>query len=74
MGLGLFLVSTLGGYWFLTHLHCTRYDAQRDAGYHVFFRAAIYGGILAGFGHLFVPVLNRQQEPIGSPSNLTDAG
>ena len=54
MGLGLFLVSALGGYWFLTHLHFTRYDALRDSGYHVFFRAAVTGGILAGIAHLIV--------------------
>ena len=58
MGLGLFLVSTLGGYWFLTHLHFTRYAALRDSGYHVFFRAAIAGGILAGVAHLLVLPLN----------------
>ncbi len=33
MGLGLFLVSTRGGYWFLTHLYFTRYGALRDSGY-----------------------------------------
>ncbi len=59
MGLGLFLVSTLGGYWFLTHLHFTRYEALRDSGYHVFFRAAFAGGILAGAAHLIFLFLNR---------------
>ncbi len=54
MGLGLFLVSALGGYWFLTHLYFTRYGALRDSGYHVFFRAAVSGGILAGIGRLMV--------------------
>ena len=58
MGLGLFLGSTLGGYWFLTHLHFTRYEALRDSGYHVFFRAAFAGGVLAGVAHLILLVLN----------------
>ena len=58
MGLGLFLISTLGGYWFLTHLHFTRYDALRDSGYHVFFRATVSGGILAAIAHLVVLPLN----------------
>lgn len=59
MGLGLFLISTLGGYWFLTHLYFTRYGALRDSGCHVFFRAAISGGILAGIGHLVVLPLHH---------------
>ena len=48
MGLGLFLVSALGGYWFLTHLYFTRYGALRDSGYHVFFRAAVSAAFWRG--------------------------
>lgn len=46
MGLGLFLIPALAGYWFLTHLYFTRYSVLRDSGYHVFFRSTIAGGIL----------------------------
>ena len=59
MGLGWFLIPTLGGYWFLTHLHFTRYGALRDSGYHVFFRAALAGGILAAFARVIVLFLNH---------------
>ena len=58
MGLGWFLIPTLGGYWFLTHLNFTRYGALRDSGYHVFFRAAIAGGFLAALARLVVLFLN----------------
>ena len=43
MPLGWFLIPAVTGYWFLTHLHFTRYGALRDSGYHVFFRAIIAG-------------------------------
>lgn len=57
MGLGLFLIPTLAGYWFLTHLHATRYVTLRASGYHVFFRAAIAGGILFLFSYtLLLPL------------------
>lgn len=47
MTLGSFLIPAVAGYWFLTHLHFTRYGALRDSGYHVFFRAVITGMLLA---------------------------
>ena len=59
MGLGWFLIPTLGGYWFLTHLYFTRYGALRDSGYRVFFRAAIAGGILAALARAIVLFLNH---------------
>lgn len=59
MGLGWFLIPTLGGYWFLTHLHFTSYGALRDSGYHVFFRAAIAGGVLAAIARAIVLCLNH---------------
>ena len=48
MGLGLFLVPTVGGYWFLTHCNYTRYRAFRDSGYHVLFSSAFVGALLSG--------------------------
>ena len=58
MNLGLFLIPVVSGYWFLTHLHRTRYGALRDKGYHVFFRAVIAGVILAFIAHVSIFVLN----------------
>lgn len=46
MGVEWFLIPTLAGYWFLTHLNLTRYRIPRDSGYHVFFQAAFTGGVL----------------------------
>lgn len=58
MGLGLFLIPVVSGYWFLTHLYLTRYSALRDSGYHVFFRAVIAGILLALIAHLIIFILN----------------
>lgn len=58
MGLGLFLIPVVSGYWFLTHLYFTRYGALRDSGYHVFFRAVIAGVMLAVIAHSIIFVLN----------------
>ncbi len=58
MDLGLFLIPAVSGYWFLTHLHLTRYGALRDSGYHVFFRAVITGVILAFIAHSIIFALN----------------
>ena len=52
MGLELFLVPILGGYWFLTRCNYTRYGAVRESGYHIFFRSAIAGVVLFGSAHL----------------------
>ena len=59
MGLGLFLVPTLAGYWLLTHLYCTRYQIERDSGYHVLFKSGIGGGILFGFAYLVMCIVNH---------------
>ncbi len=59
MGLGLFLVPTVGGYWFLTHCNYTRYRAFRDSGYHVLFSSAFVGALLFGIAHLIIRLLNH---------------
>lgn len=58
MTLGWFLIPAVTGYWFLTHLHFTRYGALRDSGYHVFFRAVIAGVILAFLAYTSIFLLN----------------
>ena len=58
MGLGWFLIPALAGYWFLTHLHLTRYNLLREAGYHVFFQAALAGGVLAVLARMIVLFVN----------------
>ena len=59
MGLGWFLIPALAGYWFLTHLHFTRYGVLRESGYHVFFQAAFAGGVLAVLARVIVLFLNH---------------
>ena len=46
MGLGLWLIPALGGYWFLTHYCRTRYRMQRTSGYDVVLRSAVVGVVL----------------------------
>ena len=58
MGIEWFLVPTLAGYWFLTHLNLTRFRIPRDSGYHVFFRAAFTGGVLVIIARVVVIGLN----------------
>ena len=58
MGLGWFLIPALAGYWFLTHLYLTRYNLLRESGYHVFFQAALAGGVLAVLARMIVLFLN----------------
>lgn len=59
MNLGWFLIPTLGGYWFLKNFNGTRYSILRESGYHVFFRAAFVGGLLAASARLAVLFLDR---------------
>ena len=59
MGLGLLLIPAIGGYWFLTHLHYTRYRAVRDSGYHLLFRSAFVGLVLFGLAYGIVLLLNH---------------
>lgn len=59
MGLRLFLVPTVGGYWFLTHCNYTRYRAFRDSGYHVLFSSAFVGALLFGVAHMIIRLLNH---------------
>ena len=54
MGLGLLLIPTLGGYWFLANLYLTRYSMLRDSGYHVLFKSAIAGCVLVVVARLIV--------------------
>ena len=59
MGLGVFLVPTLVGYWFLTHLHYTRFRVVRGFGYHVLFQAGIAGLVLFAIAHMIVLFVGR---------------
>ena len=59
MSLGLLLVPALGGYWFLTHLHFTRYQVARVSGYHVLFRSALVGGALFVIAEAGLLLLNQ---------------
>ena len=52
MNLSLLLIPVLAGYWFLTHTNLTWFQTVRQSGYHLFFNAAIAGGILLIAGRL----------------------
>lgn len=54
MTLGLLLLPAVGGYWFVTHWNFTRFQAVRDSGYHVLFRAALCGIFWYCIAHLLV--------------------
>lgn len=64
MGLGLFLIPTIGGYWFLTQFNYTRYRIFRDSGYHTLFSSAFVGALLFGVAHLIILLLNRCCPPL----------
>ena len=79
MGLGLLLVSALGGYWFLTHFNFTRYLAVRSSGYHIFFQSGVVGIVLFAVSYLGILGLEelapRTESAWASPSpdTFTDA-
>ena len=79
MGLGLLLVSALGGYWFLTHFNFTRYQAVRSSGYHVFFQSGVVGIVLFAVSYLGVFLLEELAPKVKStwaslsPDSFTDA-
>ena len=58
MGLGLLLIPSLGGYWFLRHANFTRFEIQRSSGYHLLFRSALVGIILAFIAHAIASLVN----------------
>lgn len=64
MGLGLFLIPTIGGYWFLTQFNYTRYRVFRDSGYHTLFSSAFVGALLFGVAHLIILLLNHCCPPL----------
>ncbi len=64
MTLGLLLLPAVGGYWFVTHWNFTRFQAVRDSGYHVLFRAALCGIVLYCAAHLMAYQWNPIPEPV----------
>ena len=65
MGLGWLLVPALGGYWFLTHAHFTRFGAHRQSGYHLIFRSGAVGGVLVVLAHAVVLCVDRVLPAVG---------
>ena len=59
MGLGLLLIPSLGGYWFLQHANFTRYEIYRQSGYHLLFRSALAGIVLAAVAHVIALGINH---------------
>ena len=64
MTLGLLLLPAVGGYWFVTHWNFTRFQAVRDSGYHVLFKAALCGIVLYCAAHLIAYQWNPIPEPV----------
>lgn len=58
MGLGLLLIPSLGGYWFLRHANFTRFEIFRLSGYHLLFQSALAGIILALVAHVIALSIN----------------
>jgi hypothetical protein len=59
MGLGWLLVPAIGGYWFLTHWHYTRYHAVRESGYHILFRSGLTGVFLFALARAITLLLDN---------------
>ena len=66
MNLGLLLIPVLGGYWFLTHWHFTKYSALRESGYHLFFQSAFAGILLGVLAHSIILSLDCGFPKIGT--------
>lgn len=64
MGLGLLLIPSLGGYWFLQHANFTRFEIYRLSGYHLLFRSALAGILLASSAHLITLIIDALVPPI----------
>ncbi|MCY4507337.1 MAG: hypothetical protein OXG35_10295 [Acidobacteria bacterium] len=52
-------MPALGGDWFLTPAHFTRFGAHRQSGYHLVFRSGAAGGVLVVLAHTVVLCLDR---------------
>ena len=66
MGLGLLLIPSLGGYWFLQRANFTRFEIYRLSGYHLLFRSALAGIVLGSLAHLITLLLNDIEPQIRS--------
>lgn len=58
MGLGLLLIPSLAGYWFLQRANFWRFDNYRLSGYHLLFRSALAGIFLTVAAHTIAVLLN----------------
>lgn len=58
MGLGLLLIPSLAGYWFLQNANFTRFNNYRLSGYHLLFRSALAGIFLTVAAHTIAVLLN----------------
>ena len=58
MGLGLLLIPSLAGYWFLQYANFTRFNNYRLSGYHLLFRSALAGIFLTAVAHTIAVLLN----------------
>ena len=66
MGLGLLLIPSLAGYWFLQHANITRFGNYRLSGYHLLFRSALSGIVLIALSHPIAVLINSLEPSIRS--------
>lgn len=66
MGLGLLLIPSLAGYWFLQYANFTRFNNYRLSGYHLLFRSALAGIFLTAVAHTIAVLLNVHAPQIRS--------
>lgn len=66
MGLGLLLIPSLAGYWFLQRANFWRFDNYRLSGYHLLFRSALAGIFLTVAAHTIAVLLNSLEPDIRS--------
>ena len=57
MSLGLLLIPSLAGYWFLQNANFTRFNNYRLSGYHLLFRSALAGIFLTVAAHTIAVLL-----------------
>lgn len=66
MGLGLLLIPSLAGYWFLQNANFARFNNYRLSGYHLLFRSALSGIFLTAAAHTIAEFLNNHAPQLRS--------
>jgi hypothetical protein len=54
LNVALLLLPAVGGHWFLSHNHMTRYRYNQGTGYHTLLASAFIGILLYGIAHVLL--------------------